>query len=364
MKERWPLISIIVVSYDGLALTERCLKSILENTEYPNYEVILVFYGSSPPKASPSPDPRIRMIRVEGNIGYSEANNLGLRHARGQFIAFLNNDTVVERGWLKALYDILTASGPDVAAVQSKLLLLGHHGRIDAVGLAFSPLGFLRPVGFMEPDEGQYDSVHELCVIQPAACLIRRSVIEEVGGLFDPDYFWGHEDTDFSIRLHLRGYRMLFCPSSVVYHVRSATISRARPESLTYYFRRNVLLTMLKNYGLKMLLRYLPAHLAILTGMVLWYLASGQGLHALAVLKALWWNLRNLKATLAKRALIQARVRKVPDEVLVEKLKGPSLVEIFSARRMGPLTTVHLSARGEEKANRKDFSSNRGRSPC
>ena len=338
-----PLISIIVVSYDGSELTERCVRSVLKNTRYPNYEVIVVKYG---PKATEGlkdiEGPRVKVVRIPKNVGYSEANNIGLRHARGSFLAFLNNDTIVTDGWLKALYELLASSGPDVAAVQSKLRLAYRPERIDAVGMEFSPLGFLRPVGYMELDRGQYDRVTELCVIQPAACLIRREALARVGGLFDPDYFWGHEDTDLSLRMHLAGYRMLLCPSSLVYHVRSATISKARPEALTYYFRRNVLLTMLKNYGLRELARWLPLHMAVLAAMVVWHLISGRGLHAIAVLKAIWWNVRNIRAVLNKRAFVQARVRRIPDGALVAKLRGPSLPELLRERHEGPLSTTHL----------------------
>ena len=342
----FPLISIIIPSYDGDELTERCIKSVLENTEYPNYEVVVVNYGPGAHRGLDLADPRIRVIRVSRNVGYSEANNIGLRHSRGELVAFLNNDTVVCRGWLKELYALLASAGSGVAAVQAKLRLLGQPDRIDALGLDLSPLGFLRPVGYMELDRGQHDTARELCIIQPAACLVRRSVIDEVGGLFDPDYFWGHEDTDFSLRIHLRGYKMLLCPRSLVYHVRSATISRARPEALIYYFRRNMLLTMLKNYGLKALVAYLPVHIALLAAMLVYYLASGKGLYALAVLKAAWWNLRNLRATLAKRALVQTLVRRVPDRVLLARLRGPSLAEVLRARKAGPLEISHLGGGG------------------
>ena len=342
-REEYPLISIIVTSYDGSELTERCVSSVLKRTRYPNYEVIVVKYGPRAHEGLKSLEgPKVRIVRISRNVGYSEANNIGLRHAKGRFVAFLNNDTIVTEGWLKALYELLTSSGPDVAAVQSKLRLAGCPERIDAVGMEFSPLGFLKPVGYMELDRGQYDEVRELCVIQPAACLIRRDVLARVGGLFDPDYFWGHEDTDLSLRLHLAGYKVLFCPRSLVYHIRSATISKARPEALTYYFRRNVLLTMLKNYGLLELARWLPLHLVILVAMIIWHLTSGRGLHALAVIKAAWWNLRNLRATLAKRALVQSRVRRIPDGALTARLRGPSLSELLRMRHEGPLTTTHL----------------------
>ncbi len=346
-KRRNPLVSIIIVSYDGRELTERCIKSVLKNTIYPNYEIIVVEYGplAPAPDGLRIDDPRVKVIKIPGNVGYSEANNIGLKHARGELIAFLNNDTAVARGWLKALVDLLLSSGPEVAAVQSKLRLMYHPDRIDAIGLSFSPLGFLKSVGYMEIDKGQFDRPHEICIIQPAACLIRRDALQEIGGLFDPDYFWGHEDTDLSLRMHLRGFKMLFCPSSLVYHVRSATISRARSEALTYYFRRNVVLTMLKNYGLRSLAIYLTAHLMALGLMVIWFLASGRGLHAIAILKAVWWNLKNLKRTMAKRALVQTRIRRVPDSVLLAKLSGPGIWEILRARHEGPLTTSHLRKR-------------------
>ena len=84
-----PLISIIVVSYDGSELTEQCVRSVLKNTRYPNYEVIVVKYG---PRATEGlkdiEGPRVKVVRIPKNVGYSEANNIGLRHARGSCLLY------------------------------------------------------------------------------------------------------------------------------------------------------------------------------------------------------------------------------------------------------------------------------------
>ena len=121
-------------------------------------------------------------------------------------------------------------------------MLLDHPERFDSVGHIIDPLGFLRARGYMQLDNGQYDKPLEICIVQPAACLIRKEIIEKIG-LFDSLYFWGHEDTDLSLRLHLIGYKIVMSPKSIVYHKRSATLSRIPEEFIVYYSRRNILMT-------------------------------------------------------------------------------------------------------------------------
>lgn len=329
-------ISIIVVSYKDTLYLTKCLNSIIANTEYPDYEIIVVYYGET--KKFFYPSNKVKVNNIDHNPGYSEANNIGVRQSKGEFLCLLNNDTIVSKGWLTSLNNLLMTTDK-IGCVQSKLKLIDYPDRFDSVGHITDPLGFLRVEGYMEQDKGQYDKIREICVVQPAACLIRRTVINEVG-LFDSDYFWGHEDTDLSVRIHLSGYKILLDPNSVVYHKRSPAISKMPEEFIVYYSRRNSVLTILKNYELRNSL--FAAGFLLLPNIAIsaWYVLSGKSNCALAILKAFSWNLVNYKQTCRKRFEIQKR-RKVSDRELFKKMDKINLANLFRKRRYGTLALVH-----------------------
>jgi hypothetical protein len=323
-----PSVSIIIVNYNEREYLENCLKSILENTGDINYEVIVVDNGSSDGsveflKQLSIMDSRIRVIALKKNVGYSSAINIGYRNSNGSLIALLSNDTQVTRGWLTSLIQTLN-SDKEIGCVQSKLLLMDYPSRIDSLGHILDPLGFLRPKGYMELDKGQFDNYDDICVVQVVACLLKRSVIEKIG-LFDDDYFIMHEDTDLSLRLHMAGYKIILVPTSIVYHKRLLTISKMPPEIIIYLTRRNSLMTILKNYEVKNLIRYMPLVILIYFGMGAWYITRGEAGYFKALFSAMLWNIRNLKRTFEKRAFVQAFIRTIPDCKIFNKFDGISL---------------------------------------
>ena len=116
-------ISIIVVSYKNTFYLTNCLNSILTNTDYPNYEVIDVHYGEL--KNFVYPSNKVKVVNVENNPGYSEANSIRVSYSKGRFPCLLNNDTVVSKSGLSSLYSLLISSDK-IGCMQSKLRLLDY----------------------------------------------------------------------------------------------------------------------------------------------------------------------------------------------------------------------------------------------
>lgn len=290
-----PLVSIIIANYNEKEYLENCLRSILENTGDIDYEVIVVDNESSDGsvelvKQLSSRDSRIKVVTLKKNIGYSSAINIGYRNSRGDLIALLSNDTRVTPGWLASLIQTLN-NDKGIGCVQSKLLLMDYPSLIDSVGHILDPLGFLRPKGYMELDQGQFDNYDNICVVQVVACLLKRSVIEKIG-LFDDDYFIMHEDTDLSLRLHMGEYKIILAPNSIVYHKRLLTISKMAPESIVYLTRRNSLMTILKNYEAKNLIRYMPLVILTYLGMGVWYMTRCEVYNFRSLFRAILWNIK------------------------------------------------------------------------
>src|SRR5918995_1253342 len=108
IRDSWPRASIVILTHDNLAFSRMCLTSVLENTEYPNYEVIVVDNASSDGtvedlKSIAGTYPNIKLILNDDNAGFGPGNNQGLRAATGDILVLLNNDTIVPRGWLTRL---------------------------------------------------------------------------------------------------------------------------------------------------------------------------------------------------------------------------------------------------------------------
>jgi GT2 family glycosyltransferase len=261
----------------------------------------------------------------------------------GEYIALLSNDTVVTEGWLHELH-LAIKKDSRIMAVQSKLLLYHHPDKIDSLGHRVDPIGFLRAEGYMEDASVVGLKARRVSVMQLVSCLIPRSTISRVG-LFDSDYFIIHEDTDISMRIALAGGIIVMVPSSLVYHIRSQTISKLPMHKVVYLNRRNILLTILKNYSSKSLIKLLPIHLFLSLALASWYLFGRRKiLWCTSTIRGVWWNLINLQKTLAKRRFVQLHIRKVDDTTLFETMYRFNLMSVLKYRHTSPIIHDHIES--------------------
>jgi len=228
-KQKQPLVSVIIPLFNKLDLTRQCVRSILKNTRYPRYEIIFVDNGSTDGtreylKSIEKKEKRIRSILNETNAGFAIANNQGADEANGKYILFLNNDTEVQPGWLRALVDV-AEDNPAVGAVGSKLLY--PDGTLQHAGVVIvedrqhgDPL--LATHNFYK-EHGDKPEANRLMTYQAlsAACLmVRRELFVQLGG-FDPGFWNGYEDVDLCFRIAQEGYKLVYRPDSVVIHYES-----------------------------------------------------------------------------------------------------------------------------------------------
>jgi GT2 family glycosyltransferase len=220
-----PLVSLIVVNYNGRAVLPDCLAS-LAALDWPSaaLEVILVDNASSDGSLQLAQEqlPGLRLLPQLRNLGFAPACNIGARAAQGEYLAFLNNDARVPPDWLQALTAPLQNAPDDLACVASTLL--SWDGRlIDFVGGALNPGGRAFQVDQGLPyDPTHYREARDLLFACGGAMLIRRRVYLEVGG-FDDDFIAYFEDVDLGWRLWLMGFRVLHAPGAVAYHRLHAT---------------------------------------------------------------------------------------------------------------------------------------------
>jgi GT2 family glycosyltransferase len=261
-----PRASVIIVNYNGGAALKRCLRSLRDDGGR-DYELIVVDNASTDGSAEAVERdfPAVQLIRVAANLGFGEGNNVGVRSAAGQFLAFLNPDTVVEPGWLEPLIAPLEAD-PRIGLTTARILLLDDQQRINTCGneMHYTGLTLCRGMG---ADRSALAEPAEVSAISGAAFVIRRDLFEALGG-FDGSFFLYMEDADLSWRARLAGYRCWYVPAAVVYHEYAL---RFGPRKI-FYQERNRYLMLLKGMRWPTLLVLLPALLlaeAVTWGFVL-----------------------------------------------------------------------------------------------
>ena len=333
----WPLASIIILNYNGIRFIERCLRSILE-TDYPNFEVILVDNGSTDGSLEIAlrlfgKNQIVRIIRNERNLGFAEGNNVGYASSKGQVIVFLNIDTEVERNWLRELMQVLDMGG-NIGVAQCKLFSMRDRNKIDSVGYDFDYLGYVYPRSQTRRRDS-FDQVEEVLYADGAAMALKRRVLDEsclVGVPFDPDYFCYYEETDLCWRVRLRGYEIMFAPKSVVYHYRGYACrkEKTRPD-LVFHYLKNHISTLIKNYNFLNLVRCIPPLITLEVGRALLALKN-EPQSALARLRALVWPLKNFGRLWRRRIRVQLSIRKVPDSEILRLMRKPDFNALIFTR--------------------------------
>ena len=219
-----PLASVIVLGWNGREYLEECLASVLDQ-DLPSerYEVLYVDNGSRDGSAAfvNARFPQARVLALDRNYGYAEGNNIGFRETRGEYVVFLNQDTVVHRSWLRELIEAVSSS-PEIGAGHACVIqpwypeFAGIGARARAGAAYTSEVNRFGYVGYRQlpPTDGLYDTIflHGVCIILP------RTVAQELGYIFDPDFFAYGEDLDLALRVHALGYRSVAVPKAVVYH--------------------------------------------------------------------------------------------------------------------------------------------------
>jgi len=237
---KWPKISLVVLTYNNWALSEACLNSVLNDSDYPGgLDLIVVDNASSDETATQltawaAKEPRMRVLLNETNLGFAAGNNVGMAMANGDYVVLLNNDTVVTRGWLLTLLRHLQAD-PMLGLVGPVTNNIGNEAKVD-VRYA-SPLD-------MNAAARRFTLVHmgaELTLQTVAffCVMFPRKVMQEVG-LLDEAFGRGFfEDDDYCRRVEKAGYRIACADDVYVHHHLSASFDALKAEEKKILFETN-----------------------------------------------------------------------------------------------------------------------------
>jgi GT2 family glycosyltransferase len=300
-----PLVSIIILNYNGGKFVEKCLSSVMK-LEYPNYEVLFVDNASTDGSVSEVKKnfPEISTVENPTNLGFTGGMNIGLEHAHGDMIAFLNIDAEVHPYWLKELvleaqkdHTVGACAGKVCGFINGKLHVGSHDGLRVNKNLA------------------NYDCLQEVSTVCGSAFLVKRSVIDVVG-ILDEKFFMYFDEVDWCWRMRIAGYKCMYVPNAIAFHKGGG--SGMPSQRRIYLSTKNWIRSILKNCELETLplflsFVFLKFVLALFQSFSLKESTRTEGrMRLLLYSKACLKNLTGLKDIIYEREKVQ-KLRKVSD---------------------------------------------------
>ena len=303
-----PLVSIVNVTWNGESLLERHLPS-MDRIDYPNKEYIIVDNGSVDNSVEfvKTNYPNYKIIENQINLGTAEGSNVAISKCTGKYIFWVSNDMEFDPQIVSKLVERCEADPSiGICTVKMRKFINNEETNIlDSVGANIDFMGFPSSVGINANDVGQHDDFKEVFFSFGGALFIRSELARLTGG-YDEAFLTLTDDIDISWRVRLLGYKVMVEPSAVLYHRVSATLSKSHNRAEKRYIsERNTLRMLLKNYSLSSLLIVMPVYLTLMMSESLFFLTIGKKEIAKSNLRAVRWNLSNLKSTLKKRLVVQ-----------------------------------------------------------
>ncbi len=256
------LASVVILNYQNSKETIRCLSS-LQKQSYPHFEVVLVDNASGSEHLDrvkcycEHTSLHLKLVTLDRNAGCAGGRNEGAKHATGDYIAFLDSDTEVDGEWLSELIEpFLQDSAQTIGATTSTIRNYFEPDVVEYGGLSrINIFGQADASNTVQPSS-------ETRVIAGASFMLPRWAIDELGELFSPLYFFWWEDLDISWRLHTLGHKLLYVPTSAVFHRVTSRAIRKGPAGIPLKVR-NKYLTFYRNLTVGRFLLILPLLFAL-----------------------------------------------------------------------------------------------------
>ena len=323
-------VSIVIPHWNNVDVLSECLESIL-NTDFENFETIVVDNASTDNSVASvrSNYPNVKLIENDKNYGYAGGCNIGAEAASGDFLIFLNNDTVQEKDWISNLIKTIN-SDDKIAAVQPKILNYYDRNVFDYAGgsgghmdIYCFPFARGRIFSFQENDEGQYNN-KEKCFWSSGTCfMVRRELFQKAGG-FDESFFAHMEEIDMCWRLYAMGFEVWVEPDSVVYHKNALTLPMYSHKKY-YLNHRNSLLMLLGNYSIKNIFLIGIPRLILEKIACLYSILMLDWRHFTAILRSLFWIIFHPNVIMKKRKSF-SKIRTITDKKIMENMMQSSIV--------------------------------------
>ena len=338
------MVSVLIVTWNSTRYLQQCLAS-LERQDYRDLEVVVIDNASTDGTRDllRSRESQWRVIYNDRNVGFAAGQNQAIREAKGEWLLSLNPDVLLAEDFVRCLVEAGSAH-PEAGSVCGKLLRWDpasepHQTRlIDSTGIYFTRNMRHLDRGAEETDSGQYDRAQYVFGATGAAAMFRRSFVEDVsvdGEFFDQDFFSYREDADLAWRAQVMGWKCVYTPAAVAWHVRRVTPERREqlPLLINWHSIKNRFLMRGKNASGWLCRRlFWPVAWRDLMNVGYAVVRDRRLLSAIAYP----WRVRD--SIRRKRAIIQSR-RKVSDRDLIWWFSDiPRAVDVGQPTAMSPLS--------------------------
>ena len=316
-------VTVIIITWNKENLLKNCLSS-LEKQTYKNFQTIVVDNGSSDRTIEFIKEfyPKIKIINLEKNLGFSIAANEGIKASESKYVILLNNDTVVDKNFVKNLFESLD-NHREYCACTAKIIDYFNKNILASAGDIMNNVGQSFSRGFGDRID-KFDRPEEVFLITGGASIFRKNVFKKIG-FFDEDYFMYGEDSDWCFRAQLFGYKFCYEPKAIVYHYCKAT-SKSMIKIIDYFHFRNMTLTILKNFPLGIFFKRWRFITIPLVHLNTFFYMTIRG-HLKEAIKADFWIMKHLHQIVRKRLAIQSK-RKVSIDYINNWLK-PKQIRFF-----------------------------------
>jgi riboflavin kinase/FMN adenylyltransferase len=315
-QQQLPSVGVVILNFNGKKYLEQNLPSVLKSS-YPNFQVIVADNASKDDSIEflQAHFPEVGILELQQNHGFAKGYNLALQDLDNDYFVLLNSDVETPEHWLEPLVELLE-SDRTIAAVQPKIRAMNEPDYFEYAGAAGGWIDFLgypfcrgRIFDTVEKDRGQYDQVTEIFWASGACMAVRAPLFKGFGG-FDADFFAHLEEIDLCWRFKRAGYKVMFTPRSMVYHLGGGTLAYNSPYK-TYLNFRNSYYTLLKNESVIKLAFLLPIRVMMDTVAAISFLLKGRWLHAQAVVGAFLTFFLALVTFIKKRIDLEDLIQRV-----------------------------------------------------
>ncbi len=302
-------VAVVILNWNGKKFLEKFLPSVVKHSSA-DANIIIADNASTDDSIQFLGEhfPEIQIIQNPVNGGFAKGYNDALALVESEYYVLLNSDIEVTANWIEPVIEMMDADRR-IAACQPKLLAYHNRSHFEYAGAAG---GFIDHYGYpfcrgrifqeLEEDRGQYDRETEIFWATGACMFVRAEMFHRFGG-FDHDFFAHMEEIDLCWRLKNAGFRIMFCPASVVYHVGGGTLPKESSRKTYLNFRNN----------LTLIFKNIPSGEIVMVFMTRWaldwvaaikFLAEGDVRDFWAVLKAHWYFIFHLRSQVKKRRRI------------------------------------------------------------
>ncbi len=295
--------AVVILNWNGRKFLQKFLPEVVKHSKG-IADVVIADNASTDDSVAfmEKEFPEIRIIRLAGNFGFSKGYNEALKQIKAEYYVLLNSDIQVTENWIEPVIRMMDWDR-SIGAVQPKILSFHEPDKFEYAGASG---GFIDKYGYpfcrgrifqyLENDTGQYDDTREIFWASGACMFVRADLYHQLEGL-DNDFFAHMEEIDFCWGLKTMGYKIIFCPESVVYHVGGGTLPKSSSRKTYLNFRNNNYL-IYKNLPSKRLIRVFITRYFLDAAASFKFLLEGGFRDFLAVLRAhasFWRNYGKMK---------------------------------------------------------------------